>query len=312
MKRLPDLFRWLIIAALADWLITRTLTRAGAFIPKSNAWIATYQIVSAVALAASTLAGIIALATLVWTARQEWKIHRKAAFPFIILLLVGLNVVFLFTPAVGWLGLANRLLLLVVLGYFFGRVRSRRWLLLPVLALITGNLYQLLPALFESLHLAGPAPFSLTLFNLGEILVVMSGLSFGWVAWRNSILRDRFLAAIPAVLFAGMFLSVPAMAGIFSIWSVGLTLFLPWPFYVLSLWAVCIATMKAIREDNIIGWGILLLAAGGYASQLSTQSFYGIIGVWVLVYAVNWGKPDVKEPGDLLVPARIQTKAFHH
>ena len=283
MTHLPPLFRWLTFAALADWLITRTLTRAGVFIPKSPVWITLYQGATLVGQVASTLAGLLALAALGWVAWQEWQSHRKIAFPLILVTLAGLSLLFLFIPAVGWPGVANRFLFLIALTMIFWRARRQLWLLVPILALMISSLYQLLPTFYETLHLAGPPPFSLTLFNLGEVLVVLSGLGFGWIQGRGTTHWEWGLAALPAIAFTGMFLSVPAMAGIFSIWSVGLTLFLPWPTYTLSVWAATIAILKAMREKGSLGWGILLLAAGGYASQLSAQSFYGLIAVWILV-----------------------------
>lgn len=286
-NRLPALFHWLSIAALADWLITRTLTRAGVFIPKSPVWSTAYQGAAVFGQGASTLAGVLALAVLGWAAWQEWQTRRNHIFPLILGGLGGLSLLFLFIPAVGWLAVANHLLLLVALAIIFWRSRQQLWLHLPILALMISSLYQLIPAVYETLHLPGPPAFALTVFNFGEILVVLSGLGFGWVAGRGATRRDWLLAALPALVFTGMFLSAPAMAGIFSIWSVGLTLFLPWPLYTLSVWATSLALLKAFREKQALGWVILLLVAGGYASQLSAQAFYGLIAVWMLVFSLD-------------------------
>ncbi|NUM49210.1 MAG: hypothetical protein HUU38_31300 [Anaerolineales bacterium] len=286
-NQVPPLLRWLTFAALLDWLITRTLTRAGVFIPKSPAWITVYQVTAGFGQGASTLAGLLALAALGWVAWQEWQSRRNRVFPLILGGLGGLSLLFLFIPAVGWLAVANHVLLLIAFSIFFWRVRRHLWLLLPLLALMISSLYQLIPSLYETLHLPGPPAYGLMFFNIGEALVALSGVGFGWVAGRGATRREWLLAALPALVFMGMFLSVPAMAGIFSIWSVGLTLFLPWPLYVVSLWAASIALLKAFREKHVLGWVILLLAAGGYASQLSVQAFYGLIAMWILVYSLD-------------------------
>ncbi|MCB9135871.1 MAG: hypothetical protein H6636_10630 [Anaerolineales bacterium] len=286
-NQVPPLLRWLTFAALLDWLITRTLTRAGVFIPKSPAWITAYQGVAVFGQGASTLAGLLALAALGWVAWQEWQTRRNRVFPLTLGGLGGLSLLFLFIPAVGWLAVVNHALLLIALAINFWRTRRQFWLHLPILALMISSLYQLIPAVYETLHLPGPPAFALTFFNFGELLVVLSGLGFGWVAGRGATRREWLLAALPALVFTGMFLSVPAMAGIFSIWSVGLTLFLPWPLYVVSLWATSLALLKVFREEQILGWVILLLVAGGYASQLSAQAFYGLIAVWMLVFSLD-------------------------
>ncbi len=308
-NRLSPLFHWLTFAALADWMVTRTLTRAGVFIPKSPAWISAYRGAAVFGQGASTLAGLLVLATLGWVAWQEWQTHRKMTFPAILLTLAGMSLLFLFIPAVGWLSVANLLLLLVALGLIFWRARQRPWLLIPILALIASSLYQLLPALYEALHLAGPPPFTLTLFNLGEVLVVLSGLGYGWLARRGATRREWILAAIPAIAFSGMFLAVPAMAGIFSIWSMGLTLFLPWPLYTISVWSAGVAILKTMREKSALGWGILLLAAGGYASQLSTQSFYGLIALWMLVLTINEENVQQNERADIQKLTKLHANA---
>ncbi len=41
-NRLPVFFTWLPLAALADWLLARTLARAAIFMPKSPAFIQIY------------------------------------------------------------------------------------------------------------------------------------------------------------------------------------------------------------------------------------------------------------------------------
>ena len=46
--------RWLVWAALADWLVTRTLTRSAIFMPKTPAVIAVYQ---ALTLAGQAMVG---------------------------------------------------------------------------------------------------------------------------------------------------------------------------------------------------------------------------------------------------------------
>jgi len=48
---------------------------------------------------------------------------------------------------------------------------------------------------------------------------------------------------------------------------------------------------------------ILLLAAGGYAPQLSTHAFLGIVALWLLVPSAT--QPALDRPVDLMsIPAR--------
>ncbi len=72
------------------------------------------------------------------------------------------------------------------------------------------------------------------------------------------------------------------MTGILAICSSGLTLYLPWPLYALALLLACVMVIGCLRRGEPAGWALLLLAAGGYAPQLSYQAFLGLVGLWLL------------------------------
>jgi hypothetical protein len=72
------------------------------------------------------------------------------------------------------------------------------------------------------------------------------------------------------------------MTGIIAIWSMGLTLYLPWPLYALGLWLTGVTVIQAMRQGNAAGWAILLLMAGGYAPQLSVHAFLSLLAQWML------------------------------
>ena len=72
------------------------------------------------------------------------------------------------------------------------------------------------------------------------------------------------------------------MTGIIAIWSMGLTLYLPWPLYAISLWLFGALAIGSFGRRESIGWALLLLAAGGYTPQLSTHLFVGLIALWMV------------------------------
>ncbi len=253
------------------------------------------------------MAGLLVLVAVGWLAWKDWETRKKWGFSAVMGALAGMSLLFLFLSPIGWLAVAYQTTMLVALSCAFWRNRKHPWMLIPILALSASAIYQLIPALYESLGLAGPSPLNLAWFNLGEGLVVLSGIVFGWVLGRGATRRDWTLAALPAIGFTGMFLSVPAMVGIFSIWSVGLTLYLPWPLYAMSIWAMGVAIMKGFREKNEYVWGLLLLPAGGYASQLSTLVFYSLLAVWILTLILNEADLPKKERAPIRKPAKIQT-----
>jgi hypothetical protein len=148
---------------------------------------------------------------------------------------------------------------------------------------------------FTALHLPGPPPFTAAIFNLGELLVVISGIGFWW-ALKPKNLAAHLLALLPALAFTAMHQANPSMAGILTIWSVGLTLYLPWPLYAASLWLGGAAAISALRQGHPAGWAILLLAAGGYAPQLSAQVFFGLAAIYLL--GLNKNRPAEETLGD--------------
>jgi hypothetical protein len=294
MTRLPVLFRWLTIAALADWLIARTIARSAIFMPKSPPMIAAYQTLSLVGQFAATLSGVLALCGVGWMAWQAFHARRRLGLPLTLLGLPALSLTFLFIAPTGPLLLSYHLLFLIAVTLIGKQVwenyvsLERRVAGMGVaLVLVTSELYQLLPTLYETLRWPGPPPFAGALFNLGELLIVLSSVALWWAYGRGASPPVWLGAALPALAFAAMHFANPAMTGILAIWSVGLTLYLPWPLYALSLWLVGVTVILALRRENAAGWAILLLMAGGYTPQLSTHAFLSLVALWALASPIS-------------------------
>ncbi len=307
MTRMPPFIRWLALAAMADWLVTRTLARAAIFMPKTPPIQVAYQSVVVLGQAASVLAALLAIGGMGWLALYWWKSHRSW-LAWGLSGLVVLSLLFLMSAPAGWLLLSYDVLLLSVLtGLVWRGLHSEKRrslsiaILLPGLAILVGILYQALQVFYAAFHLPGPSPFSTTAFNMGEILVVLTPLGFWWLHFQSRRLfnvstpylpkaigwaatSDYIIGMIPPVAFTILYLLNPAMTGILTIWSTGLTLFLPWPIYALSLWVMTSTLLAARKSSDPIRVSILLLAAGGFAPQLSTQVFFGLIGLGLLVW----------------------------
>jgi hypothetical protein len=280
--RLSPLMRWLVWAALADWLLARTLSRLGIFIPKSPALVSAYQSLILVGQAAASFAGLLVVTVLlVWTLRA-WSYGKQRPTAFAFATLVFLSIVFLFLQAPSLLSMFYQTLLLVALIYlgWAGWRRAHSLLarltnLFPTLALMAGAGGYLA-------QLSGLIGWELYIFQVGELFVVLSGFLFwaghGWPAKS----KDWFLAALPALGFAIFRIMDPATTGILAIWSIGLTLYLPWPAYTLSLWLVGVAVLASARRGDPVSGAILLLVSGGFAPQLSSQAFFGLAGLGLL------------------------------
>ena len=289
MKGYPRFFRWLAVAAVADWLLGRTLSRSAIFMPKSPFVLVAYQAITVTSQLASTAAALLAAAALLWIA--GWLVrHSRLPLAIVLAAFVSLSLAMLLYPPSGEVALVIHLLvMLALLGMTAVAMRREQgWIErltwgLPAGAVAAGQLFHAANALQTVLGLPGPSSAGPVFFNLGEILVVAAGILLGrlFVPGRRAA-WIVVAAAIPAAAFAALYLAAPSMAGVLAIWSVGLTLFLPWPLYVISLssWAAAALTQLADRHPS--GVGLTLLIAGGYAPQLSLHVSLVLVGLWLL------------------------------
>jgi len=294
MNRLPVFFRWLIVASLADWLIGRTFTRSAIFMPKSPLVIGIYQTLGTVGQVAATLTDLLTLGALIWIAWHERRTRSARALPLALVGLMAFNFASLFAAPSGWFAVARHLLTLAAVATLAVRIgmgadRASRKIaaVLPALAILSGALYQTGIAAYQALRVPDLPVFARALFDTGELLVVLSPVLLWWTD-RPTVRGNRsayVLAALPAIAFAALCIANPSLSGILSIWSIGLTLYLPWPLYAVSLWLAGVTVIASLRRHDPAGFAIVLLAAGGYAPQLSTHVFLGVIAVWLLASA---------------------------
>ncbi len=286
MYRLPPVFRWLTVAAVIDWLIGRTFTRSAMFMPKSPFMIAVYQALGAIGQVALTLTSLLAIIAVIWIA---WRERRHGLWPLLLIARVMLSLGLMFVAATGWLRVIDHAVSLLIVSTLLARlwrttaahIDKVMWSL-PGLALFCGVLYQLLPALAEALNLSATPAWANVIFNLGELLIVLSPIGLAWINRAHLNRKACALAIIPALLFALAHFANPAMTGIIAIWSMGLTLYLPWPLYAMSLWLFGALVIGSFGRRESIGWALLLLAASGYTPQLSTHLFIGLIAMWLM------------------------------
>lgn len=302
-----DLPRWLALAALLDWLLTRTLTRSAIFMPKAPLVIGLYQAIGIVGQIVATLSALLALTALAWHA---WRSGGRFGSGLLAASLLLLSLAFVVVPPAGWLAVTYQGLLLGAIALtgrqMLGSGLSRDQKIagcLAALALALSALYQVIPALYAALRWPGPPPLAVWLFDAGELIVVACPAAL-WRAYGRGAGRGVWLlAAVPALVFAGLRLTNPALTGILAIWSTGLTLYLPWPLYALSLWLAGVTVLASLRRGEWAGWAVLMLMAGGYAPQLSTQAFLGLIALWLLAAPkARPGLPDGEAPAVYPVP----------
>lgn len=291
---------WLTLAALGDWLLARTITRAAIFMPKSPPMLAVFQMMTLAGQLATTLAALLAAGGIAWLAWQSFSAWRQGMIrpsipvllPVSLLGLLALSMVFLVIPPAGWPSVGYHALLLIALVSMGAlvrreaqRERAAAWLVIAA-GVVLGELYQLVSALSVALHLAEPPAIAPELYNAGEGMVVVSAFVLWWAYGRGASWRVWLLSALLALGFAFGYRANSEMSGVLAIWSMGLTLYLPWPLYAAALCLNGVTVVHSLRRDRLVASAILLLAAGGYAPQLSNQMFFGVIGLALL--ATPW------------------------
>lgn len=280
---------WLIAAALVDWLVMRTLTRFAIFVPKTPEMITGYQWLNWLGQAGSTVAaflallGVGAIVVIEWRARRAWWL----ALPMAGLAMIAVLAPF-FRPAI-WLSGYSLLAVMVLLALSWRIIRTvapatvRLALLLSVLAMVAAALYQAAPTLYALLRWSGPPAWGLPLFRVGEGLVVLGAAALWWAFGRRADRRSWLVGFLLAISFIAAYLATPAMTATIVVWSHGLTLTLPWWLYVAALLLFGVTIIHNLRNGRrSVAWALLLLAAAGYAPQLSSQFWFGVIGVWLL------------------------------
>lgn len=283
---LVTLLPWLVAAALVDWLVTRTLTRLAIFVPKTPAMITGYQWLNWLGLAGSTMAAFLALLGVGAIVVIEWRVRRAWWLALPMAGLATITVLAPFFPPATWLPGYALLTVMVLLTLSWRIVRTqvsatvRLALSLPVLAMIAAALYQAAPTLYALLRWSGPPAWGLPLFRAGEGLVLLGAVALWWAYGRGADRRSWLAGGLLASLFAATYLAMPAMTATIVVWSHGLTLTLPWWLYAAALLLFAVTVIHALRSGRrSVAYALLLLAAAGYAPQLSSQFWFGVIAL---------------------------------
>jgi hypothetical protein len=197
-----------------------------------------------------------------------------------------------FVPTAVWLSASYNFLSLICLGWivFFAFANTEigkpaKFAIIIALSAYLGWFYYIIQQELSARWGFGGAP--IFVLNIGEILALATPFAF-FVAvalpggeWRHP--RRWTLPILAAILFTAANIADMAVdqgfAGVFTLWSVGFTHFLPWPIYALALAAflysilTCFAKYKekARFANPNTGLGLLLLLFAGYNLQLTYQ-----------------------------------------
>ena len=151
--------------------------------------------------------------------------------------------------------------------------------------------------LFGSISVGGLAIGSTDILRCGELAAVLTPMAFfaavalpdeWWVGkrWIAPVLLSLALAAGNIADIA----TGSGYTGVFSIWSVGLTLWLPWPIYAVSIGLFLYAVLTCFAHkvgsagygDANVAMGMLLILYAGYNLQLTYQHLLVVLAFALL------------------------------
>ena len=324
---LPYALGFLTVAGVTELLLLRTLSRVAVHIPKQGLVLSPYQLLTGVGSFAFDLATILALVVLALALyalmrRERWQDSGHLLAVSGLALLLAWGVLFPLLRSAGGpaggpddaaklaFGLAFSLVVVgLVLPYTLSRraTPARRIAVgLVAAAYLCGQYYTVSYAAIGLLNAGGPPALASQVLTLGEVLVVVSaGAIFAaWGAGTPAGSRSgaRLRLAIPtafSLLLLTSYLANGSTSAILSLWTEGLTLYLPFPLYLAAFWLfgwTVVASFQR-RDGFAIGCALLLLFVGGYALELTYQHLLGAIALVVLT------RPILLTPGAQAVPS---------
>jgi hypothetical protein len=298
----------LLAAALAETVLLRIVTRAGVHVPKNAAVRDAFEAASFLgSLAfnfASVLAIVLAAAFLgAITLRMRDGVARAAFGVLTVAMLSGLGLSLATgAPAADALfGVAVALLVgfmgLSLAGDRDSAPGTRLAVALIVAAYFSYQYYVLGHLFYRISDIAAVPPLSITVLRAGEVLAVAAAaaafLAWGVPRWRW--VGTGGVAVVGAVLLgliaAG--LSPVSTMAILALWTTGLSLFLPFPVYLLAL-ALYLLTLVACWRSGSAFWtaaGLLLILLAGYMPEATYQHLLVLLGVGFVSGAVRWAAP---------------------
>lgn len=300
---LPPLLLSLAMAALTETVLLRLLVRVGVHFPKEGAVAAAFQAISWLGGFAFNLSSLLALLTgvvmlaLLLQQPPAWRRPLLALAAAVLAAGLAFSAAGPSAEASLLFGLGAVALALVAASATLGGASARLATALMAAAYIFYQVYALGHQLWGLEGAASLPPFSSQALALGEGLVVAAAFLAFW-AWGKP--RWRHLGKEGLILVTGLTATValahltPASTiSILALWTSGLSLYLPWPLYLLGLW-LYLASIVACWRDRAawpLATGLFLLLLAGYMPQDSYHHLLLLLGLALLARPSLWPSP---------------------
>ena len=301
----------LLAAGLSELILFRTLSRVGVHIPKEGAVLNIYEVLvqaGSYAFNVASIAVVVAVAMIAYGAlRGELGRHPLlAAVAPAVAAFVGISVLFAFvqegTAARLLYGLMSAAIMLALAGEALRRPALAPLrcavVVVTVLAYLSAQYHVLAAQAYQVMGLTSDPPGSMPALEVAEALVLVNAflIFWGWSGVRlRSAARPTLLqvsvAGLLLILFLGSYYGRPdsSTAAILSLWSLGLTLYLPVPIYGLALslygatLARCLVQARRGVEPLYDAVALGLLPVAGLTLELTYQHLVALLALSLLV-----------------------------
>ncbi|MEE8369327.1 MAG: hypothetical protein V3S00_01005 [Dehalococcoidia bacterium] len=315
----------LLVAGLGELILYRMFSRVGVHIPKEGVILDAYDgliRLGSFAFNVSSVMVFFALGLLAYAAIQRWSSRSAlfAAAPVLIVAFGALSFLLAFVEegntlkfTYGALSLGI-MMLLAAQAWTDDRNDTPRKVIvtLIVLAYLASQYYVLANQAYSALGLTTAPAMTTRALELAELLVVVNAFVVFW-AWsgvrRGLQWRPSRMQLGVALLLMVMFLSAhrgadSSTAAILSLWTLGLTLYLPLPIYVLALGlygATLVACLSEARRDPVRGsWDVIALGLLPVAGLTLEMTYVHLIALVALLLLVQ---PPERSPDPAISPA---------
>ncbi len=307
----PYLLWTLLIAGLTELLLFRTLSRVGVHIPKDGLVLRVYDalvIAGSYAFNVSSVAAVVAVAMFAY-AMLRGEPGRRSLLAVVapaLAAFAGISVLFAFveegSTARLVYGLMSAAIMLALAGQAWADRRPpplRRVVVgETVLAYLAAQYHVLAAQAYQAQGLTSDPPASIPLLEVAEALVLLNAFVIFWawsgVRWRRDARPAPLqlgVAGLLIILFVGSYYGRPdsSTAAILSLWSLGLTLYLPMPLYALALGlygATLAGCLNRARRGEAALWDAValgLLPVAGLTLELTYQHLVALLALLLLI-----------------------------
>lgn len=286
----------LLVAGIVEFSLIRTFSRMGILLPPREPVMSIFNMMMFVGSVAFNFASLLVILVLLWASyfllSHRSKADRIAGSALVIV--ITLSMLFLVvTPNVLVSILYNILSMFLVTILGISLIREggsiERWLGVAItLSFVTTYLFKILPLLDQllglSLNIAGVG-----ILNLGEALAVVATPLIFLLTYRyrrgsgKTLLRANskaiIVSTIMASLFGSFYLASPWITSILAVWTLGFTMYLPFPFYIIAIWLFLYSLFSLPGDKKALAYGMLLILLAGHLIQLTYLNLLAILGM---------------------------------